>query len=236
MQCRLQATLIAITAAATAVSLIGGRWLGDQWLHHLPTAVVLALLGVAAKRGSIPSGAAIACHVFLLLHVTAARWVYSNVPYDDWWRALFGVSLSERFGWRRNHFDRLVHFTYGACATIVQADWLERRGVLRFRNRHGLSLLLVLAAGALYEMVEWQVALLAAPDRAERYNGQQGDAFDARKDQAMALLGALLVTAIASVARSGSMAAAARRGQNARPSSEARAAPDTGRRRGGSRD
>jgi putative membrane protein len=41
---------------------------------------------------------------------------------------------------------------------------------------------------------EWAIAIIAAPDYAERYNGQQGDWWDAQKDMALALLGSALAT------------------------------------------
>jgi hypothetical protein len=48
------------------------------------------------------------------------------VPYDDWTDALFGVRLSEVFGWHRNHFDRLVHTAYGSCFGAVVFGHLHR--------------------------------------------------------------------------------------------------------------
>ena len=52
--------------------------------------------------------------------------------------------------------------------------------------------LAVLAIGALYEIFEWMLTLGLSPEAAEQYNGQQGDMFDAPKDMALALLGALI--------------------------------------------
>ncbi|WP_166664114.1 DUF2238 domain-containing protein [Actinophytocola oryzae] len=92
---------------------------------------------------------------------------------------MFGVRLSEVFGWHRHHFDRLVHFAYGLCATMV-----PRLGAVR-------SLEVVAATSALYELFEWGVAVVLAPGMAEAYNGQQGDVRDAHKDMTMAPLGAV---------------------------------------------
>ena len=50
----------------------------------------------------------------------------------------------------------------------------------------------ILAASALYEVFEWLVAIVMAPDWAESYNGQQGDPWDAQRDMALAALGAML--------------------------------------------
>ena len=38
--------------------------------------------------------------------------------------------------------------------------------------------------------------MIAAGETADRYNGQQGDVWDAQKDMALATLGAILVLAI----------------------------------------
>ena len=51
--------------------------------------------------------------VFLCLHTLGAHYTYSEVPYDAWSRRLLGFSLNEALGFERNHFDRLVHFSYG---------------------------------------------------------------------------------------------------------------------------
>ncbi len=42
-----------------------------------------------------------------------------------------------------------------------------------------------------YELIEWWFAIAMSPENAELYNGQQGDAFDAHKDMALALAGAI---------------------------------------------
>jgi putative membrane protein len=84
------------------------------------------------------------------------------------------------FGWRRNHFDRLVHFAYGLCLTMI----------LRLKPLRSLEI--VLATSALYELFEWGVAVTLAPGMAEAYNGQQGDIWDPHKDMTLALLGAIV--------------------------------------------
>jgi len=45
----------------------------------------------------------------------------------------------------------------------------------------------------IYELLEWNLTLMASPEDAETYNGQQGDLWDAQKDMALALLGSTFV-------------------------------------------
>src|SRR3546814_19045146 len=54
----------------------------------------------------------------------------------------------------------------------------------------------VLSVSCLYEIFEWLLAIVAGGETAERYNGQQGDPWDAQKDMALAALGALVVIAL----------------------------------------
>jgi len=181
--------------ALVAVTWIDPPWPAEQALHSSLTAVAIVALWSLRKRLDTTQWAW--ALVFLALHTIAARWIYSFVPYDDWTDALAGVRLSEVFSWDRNHFDRLVHFTYGVCLTaVLRLRWLR-------------SLEVVLATSALYELLEWAIAMTLAPDVAEAYNGQQGDMWDAHADMALAALGAL-VTSLASSARRRSPAATTR--------------------------
>ena len=192
----LQIALVVITWVLLPLSFVHGGYLQDQPLHHIPTVVALTGLGILARKGVVSDASMVSILLFIWLHILGARYVYSNVPYDDWSRRLFAVSITETFHFSRNHYDRLVHFAYGVLAVAPQVELLRRRFALRRWPAHLLSIALVLAVGALYEIVEWTVAVLMAPDSANRYNGQQGDMWDSQKDMAMALLGAVVASAV----------------------------------------
>jgi putative membrane protein len=70
--------------------------------------------------------------------------------------------------------------------------WYKAPGKL---TRH-FALLFVLATSMLYEVFEWLLSVFLSPDQAEAYNGQQGDMWDAQKDMALAMLGAILMILI----------------------------------------
>jgi len=44
-----------------------------------------------------------------------------------------------------------------------------------------------------YEVFEWVLSLALSPEQADAYNGQQGDFWDAQKDMALAMLGAIVM-------------------------------------------
>lgn len=179
--------LLGAFGALVAVTWMRPIWPAEQALHSSLTAVALLALWLLRKRLDTAQWAW--ALLFLALHTVAARWIYSFVPYDDWTDALFGVRLSETFSWERNHFDRLVHFTYGVClAAVLRWKWLR-------------SLEVVLATSAAYELLEWAIAMTLAPEVAEAYNGQQGDMWDAHADMALAALGALVTSLVSSAPR-----------------------------------
>lgn len=179
---------LALFGAVTAATWWDPPWPAEQAMHTSLTLVALVALGWVHQRVGLPVRTWVWVLVFLALHTIAARWIYSFVPYDDWTDALLGVRLSDVFGWHRNHFDRLVHFAYGVCLALVLPTKPLR------------SLEIVLATSALYELFEWGVAATLAPAAAEAYNGQQGDLWDAHKDMALALLGALVAVVVRVVA------------------------------------
>jgi putative membrane protein len=177
-----QRVALAVFLAVFAASWWRPEYPVEQALHHSLTVIALALLVWATRRFRLPFTSFVLVLVFLTLHTIAARWIYSYVPYREW----FGLPSNGR-----NNFDRLVHLAWGLLLAPVIGGLLLRRGW-----RSGWAYLAavgaVVATGALYEILEWGVAFTLAPDAAEAYNGQQGDPFDAQKDQALALLGALL--------------------------------------------
>lgn len=190
---RIKLVLLVLTTLGLALSLIGGPYPREQWLQHAPTVLVLVLLAGDLRSDAMSLTTYVCVVLFFWLHILGARYIYSFVPYDEWWRSLTGETLSSCFGWRRNHYDRLVHFLFGTLFVVPFLEVLHWAGV---RSR-GLALMGavqgVVAAGALYEMFEWGLSVVMAPDWAEAYNGQQGDLWDAQKDMTLALAGALLI-------------------------------------------
>ncbi len=167
-------------------------WPLEQAMHNSLTVVAVLVLwrwGPRWRLTRLDEGLIL---LFLALHSLAAHWLYSNVPYDAWTRAWLGVSLNEWMGWRRNHFDRLVHFMYGVCFTPA----LFSIALARLTPSVGLARVLavgaIIVSGVVYEWLEWGVALALSPEAAESYNGQQGDVWDPHMDMLLAAIGALI--------------------------------------------
>lgn len=175
-----------------AVSCINPPYLQFLLMQHVPTVFVLAVLVFFSNRFAISRTSFASIILFLALHALGARYLYSYVPYDSWTETLFGVSLSDAFSFERNHYDRLVHFSYGLLLTIPIHEFQRRYLGLSSVLSSLLAIECILATSAVYEIFEWWVAIIFAPDWAESFLGQQGDPFDAQKDMALATLGSIL--------------------------------------------
>ncbi|MEM7305407.1 MAG: DUF2238 domain-containing protein [Planctomycetota bacterium] len=193
---RYQGVLFVAFVMATLVLSWNPRYPEDQVLQHIPTVLSALLLVATARRLPLSNASFTLFIAFLLLHVVGARWVYTFTPYDDWTEALFGVRLGEELGWRRNHFDRFVHFSFGLLCFYPFREVLARLARPRRGWASWFALELILAASLAYELIEWSMALIFAPETADRYLGQQGDAWDAHKDSALAALGGVIALAL----------------------------------------
>ncbi|MFC6379930.1 DUF2238 domain-containing protein [Psychrobacter glacincola] len=166
-------------------------------LHQLGTLLFLALMLGAYRYGYISSRSYVLAAIFLFIHIIGARYLYSYVPYDDWTQQLFSISLSELFGWQRNMYDRLVHFSYGLLLFFAMIE--SSKSIFKVQSSKlliAIALMINMSSSLLYELLEWGIAATLSPEAAEAYNGQQGDVWDAHKDMALALLGGLIAAAI----------------------------------------
>ncbi|MEM1227311.1 MAG: DUF2238 domain-containing protein [Planctomycetota bacterium] len=179
------------TVIAVAMSFVAAPYPRELVLQHVPTVVALVAIAVTIRRRWLGSLSLGCLFLFWWLHIVGARWIYSYVPYDAVIQSMTGTTLTELFGWQRNHYDRLVHFASGCLGVPIASELLRRIGGMRWCGSLIMGIACVLAVGAVYEILEWLLAVTLSPAAAEAYNGQQGDAWDAQKDLALAGLGAM---------------------------------------------
>jgi putative membrane protein len=112
--------------------------------------------------------------------------------------------VNQTFGFERNHYDRLVHFSYGLLVAVPIQEFERRHLHLSAVASSVLAVECILATSAAYELIEWLVSVFFAPDWADSFLGLQGDIFDAQKDMALATIGAVIsVGAVALINRCG---------------------------------
>jgi putative membrane protein len=183
-----QRWMLAAVALGVPMSAWGAIYPTNTWLQVGPVALMLPLAYWLLRRWPVSDASAACMTGFVLLHLFAARWSYSFVPYEAW----LGEGISAALGFERNMFDRLVHFLFGVLAVPPIVELGVRYWGLSARLALAFALMFVLAVGRLYEIFEWSLTLTLAPEDAGAYNGEQGDMFDAQKDMALAGLGAVL--------------------------------------------
>lgn len=152
------------------------------WLLEVaPVIIALPLLYLSWRRMPLTSLLCWLILVHALVLMVGGHYTYARVPAGFW--------VQDWLGLERNHYDRLGHFLQGFEPAILAREILLRRGVLR---RGGWLVLVVmsvtLAFSALYELIEWAVALVSE-EAAESFLGTQGDVWDTQWDMFMCLIG-----------------------------------------------
>ncbi|MBQ3383374.1 MAG: DUF2238 domain-containing protein [Bacteroidales bacterium] len=168
-----------------------------QLLQQAGTILLLIPLAVDLHKKAMPMSAYAGIACFTVLHIVGARYIYSYVPYREWADSL-GLHW-DFLDSQRNCYDRLVHLGYGIFF-FPYFVYLSRKW---FCSKKWASLLIawcIIQTGSLlYELFEWTLSIVMAPEDAENYNGQQGDIYDAQKDMALALLGSSAMFALYSI-------------------------------------
>jgi len=188
-----RAWLLIILLVALGVSAIGPWHPTDFYIEHVLTLAGLAVAIVLDRRRPLSNITCTLVFVFLMLHVVGAHYTYSEVPYDAWAQALTGRTISDTFGWQRNHFDRLVHLSFGLLMVYPAREVLGRVfPEIRDARLLVLAVLVIAFCSKLYELMEWGFTLVMTQEAAATYNGEQGDVYDALKDMALALAGSIV--------------------------------------------
>lgn len=153
----------------------------DWLLENVLVFVGVPLLVWSYPRLRLSDASYVLLFVFLCLHEVGAHYTYAEVPFGESW-----------FGAGRNHYDRLVHFSFGLLLLPAIVDIFHARAHLQGLWRYLLPVCFVMACSESFELIEWQAAEIFGGDLGQAYLGTQGDIWDAQKDSAMALLGAVL--------------------------------------------
>jgi len=123
----------------------------------------------------------------IILHTIGGHYTFERVP--------FGF-VTNLFGFTRNHYDRVSHFTVGFYAYPIAEILLVKKLV---RSKWILAMFPVFAIFAVaagYEIFEWIYAISADVSSGMAVLGSQGDVWDAQKDMLADVLGALFAIAM----------------------------------------
>jgi putative membrane protein len=168
----------------------------DWALENVLVLLIVPLLILTRKQFPLSRISYAAIFLFLCLHEVGAHYTYAEVPYDAWSKILTGSTLNGLFGLERNHYDRLVHFSFGLLLAYPIREVFLRVADVRGAWGYYLPLDVTMATSMLFELFEWGAAELFGGELGVAYLGSQGDVWDAQKDMALATLGAVIAMSI----------------------------------------
>ena len=131
--------------------------------------------------------------VYILLHIYGAMYTYAENPLGYW--------LANVLDWQRNHYDRIVHFSFGFMLAYPMRDYFTNHFHWPRWVCWTLPVEITMSFSAAYELIEWAVADVFFPAQGAAYLGSQGDVWDAQKDMGLAFSGAVLAMLIASTVK-----------------------------------
>jgi putative membrane protein len=178
------------------VTCIHPIYLDEMYLQHSVTMVIAVLLIYTTVKNNLTNKSFMLIIGFMIFHIIGARWIYSYTPYDQWIHNLTGFSINNLFGFHRNQYDRFIHFLFGFMMIIPLREIYCRWYDCPEKIASLVAFLSILSLSMIYEVFEWSISIFLSPEDVEAYNGQQGDFWDAQKDMALALLGAVVMILI----------------------------------------
>jgi putative membrane protein len=185
--------LVPYTLALTALLALSA-WrpyeLATWAMEVVPIFIVLPILWATRRRFALTPMlyALIFAHAAVLM--LGGHYSYARVPLGEWMREAFHLA--------RNPYDGIGHFMQGFVPAIAARELLLRHTGLQ---RGGWLFVVVtglcLAVSAIYELIEWGVAV-ALGQGADEFLGTQGDPWDTQKDMLFAWIGAMVAQALLS--------------------------------------
>lgn len=154
------------------------------WAENIPIVAVVTTLVVLYLRGVRFSPLAyVLMAVLPYWHTVGGHYTFERVPFG--W-------FSRAFGFERNMFDRVGHFSVGFFAFGILEFLTSRRAMSR--PLAALFAIFAIAFVAMsYELIEWGYAAYGGNAQAgANFLGSQGDVWDAQKDMLMDTLGAIV--------------------------------------------
>lgn len=156
----------------------------DWLIENLLVFIYGVLLLVTYRRFQFSNTSYVLFTLFLSLHLIGAHYTYSETPPGFWLQSLFGFE--------RNHYDRIVHFSFGLLIAYPFREILLRRAQIKPSWSYFIAMCVIMTFSALYEVIEAVVAMIVSPELGSAYLGTQGDEWDAQKDAFLAFCGAVI--------------------------------------------
>lgn len=144
--------------------------------------IVLGLVILYIRKVRFSNLAYALASFLIFWHTIGGYYTFERVPFD------FVTNL---FGWHRNNFDRIGHFSVGLYAVLFLEYTLGRKIITSKFIAYLSAFTLIGAIAAIYEDIEWMYAVKEGGTAGAAFLGSQGDIWDAQADMFMDMLGAV---------------------------------------------
>ncbi len=124
-------------------------------------------------------------HCYILF--IGGHYTYAEVPLFDWIRDVFHQS--------RNNYDKIGHFAQGFVPAMIIRELFVRKDIVKKSWLAFLTVCVCLSISAVYEFLEWFVAILSG-ESAESFLGTQGYIWDTQSDMLFATIGAICMVVL----------------------------------------
>lgn len=157
-----------------------------DWLAEVSPATIIIIILIATYNKFRFTTLSYTIIAFLsILTFIGGHYTYEEVPLFNW--------IKEEFHLKRNDYDRFGHFCKGLGAIVVREILLNFTPLKKGAWLSSITVSIVLAVAALYEIVEWISTKFAkGSNTTKEFLGMQGDIWDAQWDMLSALLGSIL--------------------------------------------
>jgi putative membrane protein len=152
-------------------------------LEVFPAILGFAVLAITFKKFRFTDFAYLLILIHCYILFIGGHYTYAEVPLFNWIRDAFSQS--------RNNYDKVGHFMQGFVPALITRELFIRKDIVR----QGpwipfLTVCVCLAISAVYEFLEWFVAILSG-ESADAFLGAQGYIWDTQSDMLFAAIGAL---------------------------------------------
>jgi len=161
----------------------------DDWvMENVLNVPFIILLYIAHKWFRFSNLSYGLIFAYMMLNIFGSHYTYSEVPFGFW--------MQDAFDMVRNHYDRIVHFSFGFLLAYPIREIINRISSTKGFWGYWFPVEFVFAFSAIYELLEWFIAVFFGGDLGVAYLGSQGDIWDAQKDMFLAGLGSMIAMLI----------------------------------------
>lgn len=169
-------------------TLAGTTDLANWFLENTLVFLFLGFLIIHYRHYQFSDTSYLLMCIYLCLHVYGSKYTYAENPLGYWLKDVFHSS--------RNHYDRIVHFSFGFLLAYPMRELFLKALSYPKWVAWLLPIEITLSISAFYELIEWAVADIFFKAQGDAYLGTQGDIWDAQKDIFLAFTGAILATTL----------------------------------------